>query len=115
MLFASSVESVCHISPWDQGSTEVSQTSFLFSGEIKEGWVIRQPISLQLERDEDSAYIISEETFNIYGQGPSIGDAQEDFIVALVEYYEILKQYAEADSASREALERFSRLWLPSE
>jgi hypothetical protein len=85
----------------------------MFYGNVAHGWVINQPVPLILERDEDGSFILSEDVFHIYGSGDSIDAAKEDFVVALVEYYEILKSYAHEDEASRAALEKFSQLWLP--
>ncbi len=113
MLSSSLMSGSYRISPADQSSTHISQMAFLFYGRVREDWIVQQPISLSLERDEDDTYIISEEVFNIYGHGSSFKEAQEDFIVALIEYHEILKKYANSDSASREALEKFARFWLP--
>ena len=97
----------------DQSSTHISQLPALFHGEVREGWIIEQPVSLKLDRDDDGTYIISEDVFNIYGQGVSIEAARENFVTALIEYYEILKSYSNCDAASQEALEKFSQLWLP--
>lgn len=113
MMSPSAAVDFYRISSSDQSSTRISEVPVLFYGKVREDWIIKQPISLKLERDEDDTYIISEEVFNIYGQGRSLNEAREDFTVALVEYYEILKKYAKDDPASREALEKFTQLWLP--
>lgn len=101
------------ISSLNQSSTRMSEVTVLFYGTVREDWVLQQPISLKLERDADDSYVISEDDFGIYGHGATVAEAREDFIVALVEYFEILKQHANADSASRQVFEKFSQLWLP--
>ena len=101
------------ISSSNQSSTRMSEVNVLFYGKVREDWILKQPISLKLERDADDSYVISEDDFGIYGHGATVEEAREDFIVALVEYFEILKKHANVDSASRQVLEKFSQLWLP--
>jgi hypothetical protein len=113
MTVSAFIGEMYRISLSDQGSTGVFPFPILFSGKVRNDWVINQPVPLVLERDEDDSYILSEDVFHIYGQGSSIDEAREDFIVALVEYYEILKKYADEDDASRELLEKFTQAWLP--
>lgn len=101
------------ISSFDQSSTRLSEISVLFYGRVRKDWIVKHPVSLKLERDADDSYVISEDDFGIYGHGATVEEAREDFIVALVEYFEILKKHASADSASHQVLEKFSQLWLP--
>lgn len=104
---------VYKISIFDQALTRIRRSSCLLIGEITSEWQLKQPVSLRIERDEDGSFIMSEEVFNIYGHGSTPEEAKEDFIIALVEYYEILKKYASDDEASKATLEKFKQLWLP--
>ena len=105
--------SVYRISISNQTLTGIREYPCLLTGEITPEWQLKQPVSLRIERDEDGSFIMSEEVFNIYGHGSTPEEAKEDFIIALVEYYEILKKYASDDEASKATLDKFKQLWLP--
>lgn len=104
---------VYRISIVGQDLSRIRAFPCLLTGEITPEWHLKQPVSLKIERDEDGSFIMSEEVFNIYGHGATPENAKEDFIIALVEYYEILKKYASVDDASKAMLDKFKRLWLP--
>lgn len=60
------------------------------SGTVGHGFEIVQPLPLNVERDRDGAYLISDPFFGVYGQGTTLDDAFADFSVSLVEYHDIM-------------------------
>jgi hypothetical protein len=64
-------------------------------GSIAPGWTVIQPIPLTLHRESDGYCVISDDLFTVYGDARTPGEALEDYIVALIEYYELLAESAE--------------------
>ena len=59
-------------------------------GALPHGFDLVQVLPVDVEKDHDGAYVVSDPTFGVYGQGASEGAAFDDFAVSLVEYYEIM-------------------------
>lgn len=78
-------------------STVLPQGQFFLSGNIHSGWQIIQPILLTEERDDDGHYLISDDLFGVYGDGSTAPEALEDYVVSLIDYYEILSVRAQED------------------
>ncbi len=75
-------------------------------GEIVPGWTLIKPLPIEVERDEDNSYIVSDNIFMVYGEGERPEDAQKDYIKSLIEYYSIVKEQAVADSHATQQLLR---------
>jgi hypothetical protein len=88
-----------------------SPLQYLLSGSVWSGWRLVQPLLLTLERDEDGCYIASDDQFAVYGDGGTLAEALQDYIVSLIEYYEILAARAD-DDLPTQALFRRLRLYL---
>ena len=77
-----------------------SSITYLLQGEIKPGWTVVKPLLLTVERDEHGDFVYSDDRFNIYGEGPTQSSALADYIVSLVEYYDLLAARADADQCT---------------
>ena len=64
-------------------------------GPLGDGWHVRQPLAITLEQS-DGRFVASDPIFDIYGEGESWDDAVEDYRVALVEYFQIMADGADA-------------------
>lgn len=60
------------------------------SGTVGHGFEIVQPLPLNVERDAEGVYLISDSLFGVYGQGPTLDEAFADYSVSLVEYHDIM-------------------------
>ena len=60
------------------------------SGKIGQGWVITQPLAIQIEKEEDGSYIVCDEIFFVFGVGGTDIDAMLDYETSLTEYYELV-------------------------
>ena len=75
-------------------------------GEISPGWAVARLLMVTLEQDEYSDYLASDDVFGVYGEGRTAAEALRDYVVALVDYYQLLS--GRADDAPTRAL--FHRL-----
>lgn len=71
------------------------ESQVVLLGHIAPGWVITKPLPVTIEQDDDGSYIVSDDIFAVYGDARTPGEALEDYIVALIEYYELLAESAE--------------------
>ena len=58
------------------------------------GYVLVQPIPIEIEQEDDGSYLISDTVFNEYGEGDTLEAARQDYLLSLAGYYQILKGYA---------------------
>ncbi|MBI1742157.1 hypothetical protein HYR54_03715 [Candidatus Acetothermia bacterium] len=95
--------------PQKQGYFEVFKDDFpsvgeYLIGEISEGWKLVQPLLIRYEKDEDGCYIFSDDIFLVYGQGNTTQEAKEDYIISLIEYYEIIAKKAPYSNTATQQL-----------
>ena len=64
-------------------------------GEISNELVVVQPLPINIEVDEDSSYVVSDDVFLVYGDGGNRSNALRDYVDSLIEFYEILKDSQE--------------------
>lgn len=78
---------------------------------VGEGWQVREPLMLDVELDDDGTWIATDARLVVYGEGPTMETAVDDFALALTEYYEIYERRAddEMDRAALRALQRYLR------
>ncbi len=76
------------------------QVSLTNSG--SEHFRLRAPIVLDVRREEDGSYLVSEDQFNLYGTGPTLAGAIQDYQDMLIEHYQDL-------AASEECLSEYLR------
>lgn len=84
------------------------------SGEIANGWEIIRPLLTTLEQDEDGFFVLSEDLFLMYGEGKTTIEAKEDYIEALIDYYQLIDSRArEGDSFSQTILQNLQQYLRP--
>lgn len=84
-------------------------------GRVAPGWVLARPMMVLLELDEDGSYVVSENTFTVYGVGQTTIEAQQDYINSLIEYYELLqKDVASGDPPTQAQLSRLQSYLRPA-
>lgn len=62
----------------------------LSAGTIASGWELIRALPVKIEQDEDGYYIVSDDTFLVYGEGRTLEEAQQDYTESLIDYYEII-------------------------
>lgn len=83
---------------YNKAVDEIASLFGLPAGPIAPGWELAQFLPVELERDEDGTYIASDAMLLIYGSGESWREALEDYISALIEYYQLVEEGAERGS-----------------
>ena len=83
--------------------------TYVLHGEIRPGWTVVKPLLLTVERDEYGDFVYSDDTFNNYGEGPTQSSALADYVVSLVEYYELLEARAGADPCTDSVFSHLSQ------
>ncbi len=63
-------------------------------GEIPGELIVIQPFPINIERDADGSYVVSDDLFLVYGSGDDQSDAIHDYVLSLIEFY----RFAEASS-----------------
>lgn len=61
-------------------------------GEIPGNLVVLQPLQVNIEQDEDGAYVASDDLFLVYGDGDDRYSAIKDYALSLVEFYRLLEK-----------------------
>ena len=52
---------------------------------------IKEPLTLQIEKDDDGSFIVSDILFGVYGEGTELDAAFEDYRSALMDYVLLLR------------------------
>lgn len=71
------------------------------------GFVLARPLTLLVEQDEGGMFLASDAVTTVYGYGDTDAEAVTDYMVSLVEYYELL----EASDSKSVFLPRNNRLY----
>lgn len=66
-------------------------------GHIARTWQLAQPLLITIEYG-DNAYIVSDDVFSIYGIGDDMLSATQDYVSALIEYYDVLSSHSDEPS-----------------
>jgi isopenicillin N synthase-like dioxygenase len=75
---------------------------------------IAQYLAPDVDRDGEN-YLVTDEIIPIYGVGPTVEEAMDDYRSALVEYYDTLEEDADRLAKHlREQLELLRRVFAPS-
>lgn len=69
-------------------------------GEVVEGWEINKMLEIRIEEDEDGYYIASDDIFDVYGEGHTKDQAIQDYLISLIDYYELLEHDVREGSSS---------------
>jgi len=76
---------------------------------------IARHLAPTVDRDGDN-YLVTDEVIPLYGVGPTVEEAMEDYRSALVEYYETLEESADRLAERlREQLELLRQVFAPQE
>lgn len=73
--------------------TRKPATSYI-AGQIAPDWFLVRPLLIERETDDDGSYIISDLMFGVYGHGDSYESAHNDFVLSLIEFYELVEERA---------------------
>jgi len=100
--FRSSVNSTVGFSPLTFSSSRTylitlaptpSETRMLV-GPIAQGWTLNRPLIIVIEVDDDGTYLVSDDEFAVYGEGVNREEATHDYVVSLIEYFQLLESRA---------------------
>ncbi|MBI4321050.1 MAG: hypothetical protein HY675_21380 [Chloroflexi bacterium] len=78
------------------------------------GWLITQDLPVRLEQEQDGTFIASDDVFAVYGTADTLADAVEDYVISLIEYYELLNT-PPMSQETRLLLQRLRRYLRPIE
>jgi hypothetical protein len=53
-----------------------------------------------IEQDDDGSYIASDDLFAVYGTGDTASNAWQDYVVSLMDYYELVYRQAKDNAAT---------------
>jgi hypothetical protein len=73
------------------------------ANQLAPGWTLRQPLSVWVDQTEDGGYLVSDEIFNVYGEGATWEEAQQDYIQSLIEYFLLVSDYDDVPSHQLQA------------
>ena len=82
-------------------------------GGISYGWLVAEPFLITVELDEDGYYIASDDIFAVYGDGSTANEALQDYIVSLLDYYQLLSARAEDDPPTQVLFRRLQSFIRP--
>lgn len=75
-------------------------------------WKLVQPILLNITI-EDNAYIVNDDLFFVYGNGDSLTAALRDYEASLVEYYQIIVEHLQRNTANQPLFDRIRQYIQP--
>ncbi len=82
-------------------------------GQISNDFIITQPLQINVERDDDGTYIVSDSIFLVYGNGENQSDAVHDYVDSLIEFYKILKKSSETNAFDLKLFSKIEKYVLP--
>lgn len=83
-------------------------------GEIAEGWELSQPLWVTVDREEDGYYVLSDDLFLVYGEGATFNDALRDYVVSLIDYYQLVAAEAKRSALDQALFGRLRRYLRPA-
>ncbi len=86
------------------------EKQIILFGEIIAGWRIVQPLTITIEQS-DGLYIVSDEIFDVYGDGDTEYEAVKDYKISLLDYYQLAESGAHKDEQNQ-ALFDHLRLYI---
>ena len=75
-------------------------------------WKLVQPLTLLYERDVDGTHLVSDNLFAVYGIGDTFGEAFQDYIASLIDYYQVIAGSI-ADDTSKQQFARLRQYLQP--
>ena len=73
-------------------------------GRIHSNLFLVQPLQINIEQDEDETYVVSDDLFLVYGSGKDQSEAMKDYVLSLVEFYQLIKKNAALNSFDQQLL-----------
>jgi hypothetical protein len=95
--------------PMNKQTSDASaqETITLPSGVIAPSWELVRPLTVTIGADEDGWNVLSDEVFQVYGDGDTLEDARRDYIASLIEYYRMVERDSDnGDESARRELDR---------
>ena len=74
--------------------TTTQETTTLPAGMIAPSWELTHPLTLTVSADEDGWFVVSDDVFHVYGDGETLDNARQDYIVSLIDYYRLVERDA---------------------
>lgn len=71
-------------------------------------WTLALPLNLTLATDEDGWNVLTDDVFQVYGDGETLEDARCDYIASLIEYYRMVER--DATDGDESAHSEFDRM-----
>ena len=89
-------------------SSPVRSAALFLMGSLGEtNLSLLQPISVILESDDEGGFVVSDDIFAVYGEGPAPVAALRDYRSSLEDYFLLLREHSEG---SPEDAQQFSKL-----
>lgn len=79
-------------------------------GPIAVEWELIKPLELSVDRDSDGSYLVSDDIFNVFGEGITASESVLDYLASLIEYHRLISRHDDAPTqALCAALGRYLR------
>jgi hypothetical protein len=79
--------------------------SLQVAGKLAPGWTMTRALNIIVEPAEDGSFIVSDDVLLVYGHGPNMKSALQDYQTSLIEYYEIIERSAKDHAPSASLLQ----------
>ena len=83
-------------------------------GEIAQGWELSQPLWITVDREEDGYFVLSDDLFLVYGEGETFSDALQDYVISLIDYYQLAAAEAKRSPLDQALFGRLRRYLRPA-
>jgi hypothetical protein len=83
------------------GLTPQLNSHWMLAGSIARGWTLSRPLWVAIESDDDGSFLVSDSEFAVYGQGETPEGAMRDYVVSLIEYYQLLESRAKQQDPTK--------------
>lgn len=91
-----SVDFVRFLKVESQREPTLSGTIILNPGPLNSEWDLIKGIELSFDLDENDSYIVSDDIFDVYGDGATLEEAYDTYLEALVEFNSIVSEFSDA-------------------
>jgi hypothetical protein len=66
-----------------------------------------------IEQDLDGSWVASDGVFAVYGDGPTRGEAIQDYVLSLLDYYQLVSARADSTPENRTMWQRLRQYLSP--
>jgi len=107
-----------HLTIWPAQHTPTITTyqhshKLVLIGPIAPGWSLLQPLPITTEQDE-GYWVISDDQFFVYGDGHTYQIALDDYILALIDYFQLLQTSVKKNPADRAPFRHLGQYLQPT-